>query len=70
MNWIFVGEVDAGKHSAIIYTVIECCRRRALNLFTYLHDVLTRLHKITNHQISEITPAAWQKSQKKLQLIA
>jgi len=69
-NWLFVGEADAGERSAIIYTVIECCRRRGLNPFAYLRDVLTRLPNMTNRQIPEVTPATWQKSQKQIQLAA
>jgi hypothetical protein len=69
-NWLFVGEADAGERSAIVYTVIECCRRRGLNPFAYLRDVLTRLPNMTNRQIPEVIPAAWQKSQKQLQLAA
>ena len=69
-NWLFVGEADAGERSAIVYTVIECCRRRGLNPFAYLRDVLTRLPNMTTRQIPEVTPAAWQKSQKQLQLAA
>ncbi len=30
-NWLFIGEADAGQRSAIIYTVIESCRRRGLD---------------------------------------
>lgn len=69
-NWLFVGKADAGERSAIIYTVIECCRRRGLNPFAYLREVLTRLPNMTNHQIPEVTPAAWQKTRKQLQLAA
>lgn len=69
-NWLFVGEADAGERSAIIYTVIECCRRRGLNPFAYLREVLIRLPNMTNHQIPEVTPAAWQKSQRQLQPIS
>jgi len=69
-NWLFVGEADAGERSAIIYTLIECCRRRSLNPFAYLRDVLTRLPNMTNHQIYEVTPAAWQKTQKQLQPVS
>jgi len=69
-NWLFVGDADAGERSAIVYTVIECCRRRGLNPFAYLRDVLTRLPNMTNRQILEVTPAAWQKNQKQLQLAA
>ena len=69
-NWLFIGEAEAGERSAIVYTVIECCRRRGLNPFAYLRDVLTRLPNLTNHQIPEVIPAAWQKTQRQLQLAA
>jgi len=61
-NWLFVGEADAGQRGAIIYTVVESCRRRGLDPYEYLRDVLTRLAHMTNHQIVEVTPAAWAKA--------
>ena len=63
-NWLFVGEAGSGENSAIIYTVIESCRRRGLDPYAYLRDVLTRLPHMTNHQINEVTPEAWAKQQK------
>jgi transposase len=61
-NWLFVGEAEAGDRSAIIYTLIESCRRRSLDPYAYLRDVLTRLPTMTNHQVHEVTPANWAKS--------
>jgi transposase len=66
-NWLFIGQAEAGERSAIIYTVIESCRRRGLNPYAYLRDVLTRLPRMTNRQIPEVTPAAWAKAQHTLQ---
>jgi len=66
-NWLFVGEADAGERGAIIYTLIECCRRRGLDPYAYLREALTRLPSMTNHQIREVTPAAWAKNQHPLQ---
>ena len=61
-NWLFVGEAGAGERSAIIYTLIESCRRRGLDPYAYLREVLTRLPNMTNHQIPEVTPHAWSKA--------
>lgn len=69
-NWLFVGDAGAGQRSAIIYTLIECCRRRGLDPFAYLREVLTRLPNMTNRQIPDVTPAAWQKRQLQLQAAA
>ena len=62
-NWLFIGEAQAGARSAIIYTVIECCRRRGLDPFAYLRDVFTRLPSMTNWQVKDLTPEAWAKAQ-------
>ncbi len=61
-NWLFVGEAEAGERAAILYTLIESCRRRGIDPYAYLKDVLTRLPNMTNHQIHEVTPAAWAKA--------
>ncbi len=62
-NWMFVGDANAGERSAIIYTIIESCRRRGIDPYAYLRDVLTRLPKATNWQIKDLTPQAWAKAQ-------
>jgi len=62
-NWLFVGEAGAGDRGAILYTIIECCRRRGIDSYAYLKDILTRLPNMTNHQIPEVTPAVWAKAQ-------
>jgi transposase len=66
-NWLFMGDADAGGRGAIIYTIIESCRRRGIDPYAYLRDVLTRLPRMTNHQIPEITPEAWAKARLLLQ---
>ncbi len=58
-NWLFIGEADAGERSAILYTIVECCRRRGIDPYAYLHHVLTRLPHATNWQIADLTPEAW-----------
>jgi transposase len=61
-NWLFIGDANAGERSAIIYTLVENCRRQGLDPFAYLRDVLTRLPNMTNWQIPEVTPQAWNKT--------
>jgi hypothetical protein len=66
-NWLFMGDADAGERGAIIYTVMESCRRRGIDPYAYLKDVLTRLPRMTNRQIPEVTPEAWSKARLQLQ---
>lgn len=60
-NWLFIGEADAGERGAILYTIIESCRRRGVEPFAYLKDVLTRLPQMTNKQVPELLPSVWGK---------
>ncbi len=62
-NWLFIGAQDTGQKSAIIYSIIGSCRRRGVEPYTYLKDVLTRLPNMTNRQIASITPEAWAREQ-------
>jgi transposase len=61
-NWLFIGEANAGDRSAILYTIIESCRRRGIEPYAYLREVLTRLPHMTNRQIPEVIPATWTKT--------
>ena len=61
-NWLFIGAADAGQRGAILYTIVESCRRRGLDPPAYLRDVLTRLPKMTTGQIPEVIPEAWAKA--------
>lgn len=60
-NWLFIGEAQAGERGAILYTVVESCRRRGLNPYAYLRNVLTRLPSLTNKQIQDVSPEAFSK---------
>ena len=64
-NWLFIGAAHAGERGAVIYTIIESCRRHGLDPYAYLRDVLTRLPSMTTSQIKDVTPAAWAKAQRK-----
>ena len=61
-NWLFFGDADAGQRSAIIYTIIESCRRRGIDPHAYLRDVLTRITESTNWNVANLTPQNWAKN--------
>ncbi len=63
-NWLFVGEAAAGERGAILYTLIEACRRRGIDPFAYLREVFTRLPSMTNWQVKDITPEVWAQRQR------
>ena len=61
-NWLFIGAAEAGQRGAILYTIVESCRRRGLDPHVYLRDILTRLPTATNWQVKDLTPEAWAKA--------
>ncbi len=58
-RWLFIGHPDAGWRSAVIYSLIVSCRRRAINPQDYLTDVLRRLPTMNITQIEELLPEHW-----------
>ena len=61
-RWLFIGHPDAGWRSAVIYTLIQSCRRHAINPQEYLTDVLARLPSMTSNQVRELLPDQWSKA--------
>ena len=63
-NWLFFGSADAGQNSAILYSLIETCRKLNINSQEYLRDILTALPTMTNHTAKNYTPARWKATDK------
>ena len=62
-RWRFIGHPDAGWRSAVIYTIIQSCRRYGINPQEYLTDVLQRLPSMTTSQVRDLLPANWKPRQ-------
>lgn len=61
-NWLFVGSPSAGDKCAMIYTILESCKRRGVEPMAYLSDLLKRLPAATNFEAEALTPANWKQS--------
>jgi hypothetical protein len=59
VGWLFIGHPDSSWRSAVIYTIIQSCRRRGINLQDYLTDVLRRLPSMTNQEVKKLVPSRW-----------
>ena len=58
-NWLFFGSEDSGQRSAIIYTLVENCKRQGIDPVEYLKDVLSRLPGMKMNEVESLTPANW-----------
>ena len=58
-NFLFFGADKAGWRSAVIYSIVETCRRLDIEPLTYLTDVLQRIPSMTTSQIPQLVPAQW-----------
>jgi len=57
-NYLFFGSADAGKTSALFYTLLDSCKRNDLDPEAYLAEVIGRLPEhATTEQAAELTPA-------------
>jgi transposase len=58
-NWLFLGHPEAAWKSAVIYSIIGSCRRRGIDPWRYLKDVLARLPSATTTDLPNLIPAHW-----------
>jgi len=58
-NWLFIGCREAGQKAAVLYTIVENCRRLGIDSREYLEDVLTRLPGMMASEADQLTPANW-----------
>jgi hypothetical protein len=58
-NWLFIGNAEAGWAAAVMYTLVENCKRHGLDPYAYLRDVLTALPEgdFDVEQVAHLTPA-------------
>jgi transposase len=61
-NWLFIGNEASGQKCAILYTIVENCRRLGINPKEYLIDVLSRLPAMLAKDVVTLTPANWLKA--------
>ena len=60
-NWLFAGSDEGGRRAAILFSIVESCRRNDVNVYDYLCDVLERASTHPAKRIAELAPAEWQK---------
>ena len=58
-NWLFLGSEGGGKWAAVLYSLIESCKRHGVNPWLYLKDVLVRVSTHPSRRILELTPRLW-----------
>ncbi|MFM2198291.1 MAG: hypothetical protein RLZZ505_1723 [Verrucomicrobiota bacterium] len=56
-----MGREASGEKTAILYTIIENCRRERIDPREYLEDFLTRLPDMMASEVATLIPANWAK---------
>jgi hypothetical protein len=58
-NWLFVGSPEAGKRSAVMYTLLISARNHGVDPQAYLQDVIERLPSARTGELDALLPANW-----------
>ncbi len=56
-NWLFAQSDEGGRRAAILYSIVESCKRNGINVYEYLRDVLERVSTHPASAIDELLPA-------------
>lgn len=58
-NWLFVGSPEAGKRSAVMYTLLISARNHGVDPQSYLQDIIERLPGTRPSELKDLLPANW-----------
>jgi transposase len=58
-NWLFAGSVEGGKWAAILFSLVASCKRRKIDPYFYLRDVISRVKTHPMSRIAELLPATY-----------
>lgn len=58
-NWLFVGSPEAGKRSAVMYTLLISARNHGVDPQAYLKHLIARLPTTRPSELDELLPATW-----------
>ena len=61
-NFLFFGSPESGQTSAVIYSLIETCRKLGINPADYLRETLSALPTMKQAEAASWTPAQWKTS--------
>lgn len=65
-NFMFIGSPQAGKKTAIIYSIVVSCQRYGIDPLAYMKDLLERLPLMTNQDdLSALLPNKWKPASQK-----
>jgi len=60
-NYLFAGSHDAAQRAAMIYSLLETCKKNNVDPAEWLADVLTRIQDHPINKIDELLPNNWKK---------
>lgn len=55
-NWLFAQSDDGGHRAAILYSIVQTCKRNGVNVYEYVRDVLERVSTHPASAIDELLP--------------
>jgi len=58
-NWLFCGSEHGAENAAVLYSLVVSCKLAGVDPFTYLRDVLTRIHTHPAERTAELLPREW-----------
>jgi len=58
-NWLFAGSHHGARMSAVMMTIITCCKQNKINPQRYLSDVLPRLAQTETTSVQGLSPHDW-----------
>ena len=61
-NWLFAGSDEGARRAAVLASLVETCKRHAIDAFSYLRDIFQTLPTFRGN-LADLMPSAWKARQ-------
>jgi transposase len=58
-NFLFLGSNRGGDRAAVLYSIVESCKRHGIDPFEYIRDVIGKIGGVSTKKVKELMPASW-----------
>ena len=58
-NYLFAGSNEGGKRLALLYSLLESCKKQEVNPLEYLRDILERIPATKTSELRSLLPDQW-----------
>jgi transposase len=64
-NYLFAGSHEGAKRGALIYSLVESCKKMNIEPFEFMGDIINRAPSYPKEKLFDLSPVGWKRLKEK-----